>query len=45
MKDQIEKDKKDADKYRTISSTCKEFIWSYGGSNKRIGTQTDISQD
>lgn len=45
MKEQIEIDAKDADKYRKISSQCKELVWNFGGSNKRVSIQTDITQD
>lgn len=45
MKETIEIDKRDAEKLRLISSTCKELVWNYGGSHKRVSIQTDITQD
>lgn len=45
MKEKIASDKAELERFKNISKTAKECIWTFTGMTKRTYVQTDITQD
>lgn len=45
MKEKIASDKAELERFKNISKTSKECIWTFTGMTKRTYVQTDITQD